>query len=261
MYRLTLLLLSLFSFSSIAAPKAELWPYWNVSNEKSTQVIDHSAWQTILDHNLVVESKNHLFRYATMSDKDKQTLHHYLQSLAKLDPRQLNRQEQFAYWINLYNALTVKLIIDHYPLQSITKLGGLFSFGPWDDNITTINKKELTLNDIEHRILRPIWKDKRIHYALNCASLGCPNLASNAFTSSNTEALLKQAENEFVNSNKGVNIHNDTVQLSSIFKWYAIDFGGESEVIKYLSSFYPSLSQITKKPSYDYNWALNEKKE
>ncbi len=157
MYRLTLLLLSLFSFNSFSAPKSELWSYWNVSNENSTQVIDHSAWQNILDHNLVTEGENHLFRYASISDKDKQTLNQYLQSLAKLDPRQLNRQEQFAYWVNLYNALTVKLIIDNYPIESITKLGGLFSFGPWNEKVRSINTVPLTLNDIEHRILRPIW--------------------------------------------------------------------------------------------------------
>lgn len=259
MYRLTLLLLSLFSFSSFSAPKSDLWPYWNVSNENSTQVIDHSAWQNILDHNLVTESENHLFRYATINDEDKQILNQYLQSLAKLDPRRLNRQEQFAYWINLYNALTVKLIIDNYPIESITKLGGLFSFGPWNEKVISINTVSLTLNDIEHRILRPIWKDRRIHYAVNCASLGCPNLSSQAFTAKNTEALLTQSEHEFINSKKGVIISsNDQLTLSSIYDWYATDFGGEKGVLNYLSHFKPEIKQINKKPSYDYNWALNE---
>ncbi|OEF22968.1 DUF547 domain-containing protein [Vibrio rumoiensis] len=249
---------SLLSFSTVAAPKADLWAYWNSSNEKSTQVIDHSAWQGVLNHNLTVKGQNHLFGYANITAQDKQALKGYITTLTKQDPLQFNKKEQFAYWVNLYNALTVELILDNYPTKSITKLGGVFSFGPWDKDITTINGKKLTLNDIEHRILRPIWKDKRIHYAVNCASLGCPNLASQAFTSSNTEALLKQAESEFVNSTKGVNIQNGMVQLSSIFEWYAVDFDGESGVIKYLTQFHPELKQIKKKPSYDYNWALNE---
>ncbi|MCV5656507.1 DUF547 domain-containing protein, partial [Escherichia coli] len=83
---------------------------------------------------------------------------------------------------------------------SITKLGGLFSFGPWDQDVIIINGKSLTLNDIEHRILRPIWQDPRTHYAVNCASLGCPNLQTQAFTAENTQALLESAAKTFINS-------------------------------------------------------------
>lgn len=131
--------------------------------------------------------ENALFRYAEVTKEDKTLLNDYLDQLSKLDPREFNRQEQYAYWVNLYNALTVKLILDNYPVASITKLGGLFSFGPWDEKVFTVAGQTLTLNDIEHRILRPIWKDPRTHYAVNCASLGCPNLQSQAFTAQNTE--------------------------------------------------------------------------
>ncbi len=256
---LWLMLLASLSFFSHATPKAELWPYWNQSNETNSQVIDHSEWQRVLDHNLIQQGSNTLFDYAHINPKDRQVLLHYINTLTKLDPRQFNKSEQFAYWVNLYNAATVQLILENYPTTSITKLGGLFSFGPWDQEILTINDHELSLNDIEHRILRPIWQDKRIHYAVNCASLGCPNLSTNAFTSKNTLALLKQAELNFIESDKGVKFNNGKLILSSIYDWYAVDFGGEGGVLNYLSQFKPEIKQTNKKPSYQYNWALNEK--
>lgn len=117
----------------------------------------------------------------------------------------------------------------------------------------------MSLNDIEHRILRPIWQDKRIHYAVNCASLGCPNLSAKTFTSDNTQSLLKQAELNFISSSKGVNMTNGKLELSSIYDWYEVDFGGEQGVLEYLSRFKPEIQQTNKKPSYQYNWALNEK--
>ncbi len=254
-----LILLASLSFFSYAAPKADPWPYWNQSNPANSQVIDNSEWQRILDNNLVQQDSNTLFDYAHISSTDRQALLHYLNRLTKLDPRQFNKNEQFAYWVNLYNAATVQLILDNYPISSITKLGGLFSFGPWDQEILTVNDQELSLNDIEHRILRPIWQDKRIHYAVNCASLGCPNLPATAFTADNTQSLLKQAELTFINSSKGVNITNGKLELSSIYDWYAVDFGGEQGVLGYLSRFKPEIQQTNKKPSYQYNWALNEK--
>lgn len=253
------ILCSLISLNAIAAPKADLWAYWNVSDPKSTSVINHTQWQSILDNNLTVAGQNHLFNYAQISQQDKKTLKSYLHTLTQVDPRKLNKKEQFAYWVNLYNAETVQLILNHYPIESITKLGGFFSFGPWDQDLVSINNKTLSLNDIEHRILRPIWKDKRIHYAVNCASLGCPNLMTQAFTSTNTHALLEQAERAFITSNKGVNIIQGKPILSSIYDWYAVDFGGKQNVLKYLATFRPDIKQTNKKPSYQYNWALNKK--
>ena len=102
------------------------------SNQANSQAIDHSEWQRVLDNNLVQQGSNTLFDYSDIRPTDRQALLHYINTLTKLDPRQFNKNEQFAYWVNLYNAATVQLILDHYPITSITKLGGLFSFGPWD---------------------------------------------------------------------------------------------------------------------------------
>ena len=119
--------------------------------------------------------------YGAVSDEDRKSLDAYIAALAGHpgSRRALNRAEQQAYWINLYNALTVQVILDHYPVESIRDIDispGLFADGPWGKKLVTIEGEAVSLDDIEHRILRPIWKDPRIHYAVNCASIGCPNL-------------------------------------------------------------------------------------
>ncbi|USD40793.1 DUF547 domain-containing protein [Vibrio sp. SCSIO 43135] len=254
------LIFTLLSFSTYAAPKSELWPYWNTSNESNTVQVNHQAWQALLDTYLVVDGENTLFKYSSVTLEDKQKLNAYLTNLSKLNPREFSRAEQYAYWVNLYNAITVQLILDAYPVKSITKLGGFFSFGPWGDEVISINGKALTLNDIEHRILRPIWNDPRTHYAVNCASLGCPNLQPNAFTVDNTEQQLESAAFTFINSDKGVLVDNGKIQLSSIYEWFAEDFGNRQQLTEHLAHYRPDLVTLSGRFHYEYNWDLNDKK-
>ncbi|WP_435532836.1 DUF547 domain-containing protein [Vibrio hippocampi] len=253
------LLVTLFtSLSTFAAPKSELWSYWQASNENSTQTVSHQEWQNFLDQYLVIQGEHHLIRYQAVNDQDKTALKSYINHLASMDPRTLTRQEQYAYWVNMYNAITINLILDNYPIKSITKLGGFFSFGPWDLDVITINQKALTLNDIEHRILRPIWNDPRTHYAVNCASLGCPNLQAKALTAENTEALLNTAARQFIQSSKGVELSGNTAKLSSIYEWFSVDFDNEGGVMAHIAKFKPELAQFNGKVEYDYDWALNQ---
>ncbi|WP_431786473.1 DUF547 domain-containing protein [Vibrio harveyi] len=258
MKRLLLILCALVSFSAFSAPKSDLWPYWKQSNQANKTQISHQEWQQLLDRYLVEQDENTLFRYNQVSATDKAKLKQYIQRLAKLDPLQYNQAEQYAYWVNLYNAITVDLILDNYPVKSITKLGGLFSFGPWGDEVVVVNGKDLTLNDIEHRILRPIWQDPRTHYAVNCASLGCPNLQTQAFTAENTQALLDSAAKTFINSNKGVSIKGNSAQLSSIYDWFAEDFGGEEQVFNHIAQYAPQYQGFSGKVKYEYDWNLNQ---
>ncbi len=253
------LIISTLSTTSFAAPKSELWDYWNVSNESNNQSISHQVWQQFLSKYVVVKGQHHLVTYSSVSDTDKTQLQQYLTQLASIDPRQYSKQEQYAYWVNLYNALTVDLIIDNYPTKSITKLGGFFSFGPWGDELIDVAGKTLTLNDIEHRILRPIWQDPRTHYAVNCASLGCPNLQITAFTSQNTDALLEQAAHDFINSDKGVKLSASSTQLSSIYDWFKVDFGSDDTgLLKHIQQYRPGIKEMVGKVSYDYDWSLNQ---
>ncbi|MGR6860501.1 DUF547 domain-containing protein [Aliivibrio salmonicida] len=251
-------LLLLFSFHSFAAPKSELWNYWDISNEKNATTISHQYWQQTLDKYLTTQGEYTLFDYASITEADELILNSYLRQMRRIDPREYKKSEQYAYWVNLYNAITVKIILDNYPIKSITKLGGVFSFGPWGEDVVTVAGKTLTLNDIEHRILRPIWNDPRTHYAVNCASLGCPNLQPKAFTARNSEQLLDKAAKEFINSKKGVLVTNNNTQLSSIYDWFAIDFGNQQQLFEHLKKYRPELTSFTGDISYDYNWTLNQ---
>lgn len=249
-----------------AAPSAELWPKWNASDESSTQEIDHSPWAEMLKQYMTLTEMPTAtrFDYKAVTSGDKAKLNKYLLQLQDTPILQFSKAEQMAYWINLYNAVTVKLILDHYPVASIRDIKfGFFSFGPWNEKLITVSGETLSLNDIEHRILRPIWQDNRIHYAVNCASVGCPDLAPKPYTAANTEALLQQGARDYVNHPRGVRFENQDLVLSSIYDWYQIDFGNSEEgVIKHLRSYAEPdlaarLSGHEGDIDYEYNWKLN----
>lgn len=254
------ILLSTLSTTSWAAPNAELWPFWNRSATTQSLTVSHQAWQQLLDRYLMTQGENTLFDYAAVTHAAQQSLSRYIQGLSTLDPRQLTKSQQYAYWVNLYNALTVQLILENYPISSIKKLGGWLSFGPWDQELLTIQGQNISLNDIEHRILRPIWRDPRSHYAVNCASLGCPNLQSEAFTAHNSEHLLERAAHTFINSNKGARQSEDQWVISSIYDWFIEDFGSKRALIQHLSTYRPELKDYHGELRYEYNWQLNDKK-
>jgi hypothetical protein len=258
--------LILMSTLGAAAPKADLIEFWIAHDPNSQTQVSHAAWQKLLDRYLDAKNDSGVnrFDYAAVSEDDSKKLESYLTSLKKLDPRLLNHEEQFAYWINFYNALTVKVVLDEFPVDSIRDIRSLRSlFGPWDKNLVKVAGKKLSLNDIEHRILRPIWQDPRIHFVVNCASIGCPNLAPEAFTADNTERLMERAAIDFINHKRGVEIGDKTV-LSSIFDWYASDFGAnQSEILSYIGEYYdgadePKLLEKDLKIKYQYDWALNK---
>lgn len=248
------------------APSSVAWEFWQTSDEQSTVVVSHEKWQTILDRYLTSTTSDgvNLFAYKSVTADHKKQLKLYIQELSVLDPRQLNKAEQYAYWINLYNALTVDVVLDEYPVKSIRKIRFITSlFGPWDKTLASIAGEEVSLNDIEHRILRPIWQDARIHFAVNCASIGCPNLQAEAFTADNAEALLELGAEQFINHPRGVSRQGSTLVLSSIFDWYGADFGSSTEeVLEYLSDFLEdeklSFIDSPQNLNYQYDWTLNE---
>ena len=255
------------------AQSAKLIPAWDASDENSVARIDHSAWQEILnDYLRIHDSGVNRFDYGALKAHagDFAKLASYLASLQSLDPRDYSRAEQKAYWINFYNALTVQVVADAYPVKSIkdiseSLLGSLGIFGgPWDDVHAKVAGRDLTLNNIEHGILRPIWRDNRIHYAVNCASYGCPNLCPTAFTADNAEELLEAGARAYVNHPRGVEfMDDDFIVISSIYKWYAADFGGtEKSVIEHLVKYADKalatrLRKFAGSVDYEYDWSLN----
>ena len=156
-----------------AAPEAQLWERWADHAPDSTTTIDHGWWTGFLI--AYVEPGDdgiNRFAYGRVSRAHKNELKHYVARLAGLPIEQYNRDEQFAYWVNLYNALSIDVMLDHYPVVSIVKLSispGLFAIGPWGKKLVVIGGEDVSLNDIVHRILRPIWRYPRTHYAINCS--------------------------------------------------------------------------------------------
>lgn len=242
--------------------------FWAINHPEDVRKIDHSAWQKFLDSHLVSQGEpaQTFVAYQRIGPADLTALKDYLIDLQGLAIRAYNRSEQIAYWINLYNAKTIELILTHYPVDSIRDITfSIFSIGPWGEKLLRVEDRMLSLNDIEHGILRPLWRDNRIHYAVNCASFGCPNLATQAYTAANTESLLNAGAVAYINHPRGVTINGTDARLSSIYKWYAADFGEDFTALKQHLSHYakPSLAlqlESVDDVSFDYDWNLNEAK-
>jgi hypothetical protein len=190
-------------------------------------------------------------------------LDQYLSVLENTDPDTLGREEQFAFYINAYNAWTIKLILTGYPgVESIKDLGSLFR-SPWKRDFVRIDGKRLTLDDIEHGILRPRFKDPRVHFAINCASKSCPPLISEPYRGEVLNAQLDRVTREFLNMPGNYRLEGDTLWVSSIFKWFSGDFNddpvgfyrtyAEGELKKQLDRRRERL----KVKHLDYDWSLN----
>ena len=250
-----------------ATPKSDLWDRWTAHQPGSTLVPDHQAWSDFLGRYLVTSALDGINRvdYAGVTAEDRDRLKQYLLSLQEIAVSRLSRVQQLPYWINLYNAFTVHLVLEHYPLDSIVDIRfGFFDFGPWDEKLLRIEGEEVSLNDIEHRILRPIWKDPRLHYALNCASLGCPNLQPKAFNSENVESLLSSGARGYINDSRGMRFEDeDKLVLSKIYDWYGVDFGDDEKKLLQHLMRYANRSTKTRLKSFDgdidfeYDWDLN----
>jgi hypothetical protein len=256
------------SFQALFAPSADLWERWQAHDPASTATIDHSPWDRLLAA-YVVRGRDGIarFAYGRVTEADRATLDAYIGGLAATPISRYARPQQRAYWINLYNALTVQVVLDHYPVASIMDIDispGLFAKGPWDRKLLEIEGEPVSLNDIEHRILRPIWKDPRLHYALNCASLGCPDLMQKAYTAALAETLLDIAAHAYVNHPRGVRIDGDRLTVSSIYAWFQEDFGGSDKtIIAHLERYAApplaaKLAAFDTIADHDYDWSLND---
>lgn len=200
----------------------------------------------------------------------------YLEQLRKTEPDSLSgRREQLAFWLNAYNAFTLKLVCDNYPLNSINELhfGGLYigtllKKTAWDRKFITIGSRTLSLNDIEHKIIRAQFGDPRVHFALVCASKSCPSLREEAYEGYLLPEQLDDQGMRFF-AQKGKNrfdLANRRAIVSPILKWYHKDFGGGKEaVLTYISRFLPDSlrAAILAAPSAwhvsysSYDWQLN----
>jgi hypothetical protein len=252
----------------LAVPAAELIdPVWAEHDQSTELTVDHGTWHSFLRRYVETDATGvNRMAYAKVSQADRAVLDGYLQRLATVPVHELARPEQLAFWINLYNARTVALVLDHYPVSSIREIKfKLFAIGPWSEPLLEVAGRKLSLNDIEHGIIRPLWRDPRIHYVLNCAALGCPDLRKTAYRGADIEAAMEEAARDYVNDPRGVRFDGRSrLTLSKIYLWFEEDFGGSVDgVLAHLQRYADAalaarLSGRERVHDYAYDWSLND---
>lgn len=209
-------------------------------------------------------------RYAAWktNSEDVRALNEVVTWMERQQPTRMSRDARFAYWVNLYNAVTLQVVLENYPVRSIRDIRsrtldprGLI--GPWRTERVTVEGRRLTLDAIEHGILRPEFRDPRVHYAVNCASVGCPNLMARAWRAETLEADLDAAAFAYVNHPRGVSVDaQGQVTASRIYQWFAEDFGGAAGVLAHLRRYASPdlrarLQGAARVTRYTYDWSLN----
>ena len=247
MMKLALVLFS-FSFMAFTPELEKLDP----SDFELLSAVNHSSWDMILQKHVSTSGK---VDYESL--KTNPNLSRYLSILkaANPDDASWSENDKKAFWINAYNAFTVRLILDNYPVKSINDISK-----PWDKKFIVINGKNYSLNQIENDILRPKFKDARVHFAINCASISCPKLHNKAFTKDNLESKLETLTKAFVNNSSMNELSADAVKVSKIFDWYGVDFKTDGTLIDWLNKYSNTSINSDAKVSYkSYNWNLNKK--
>lgn len=258
---------------ALSASMVQAWPAGAqslsrfVGRRAGADTADHRAFDALLARRARLAPDGIVrvdYRGWARSAADGAALDRYIDSLAGTDPLGLTRPEQFAYWANLYNALTLQVVLEAWPIRSIRDIrSSLLVAGPWKRNVVRVAGVDLSLDNIEHDILRPGWRDARVHYAVNCASYGCPNLPLRAWRGAGLGPALDAAARAYVNHPRGVRFEGRDLIVSSIYKWYADDFGGtDARVIAHLARYAAAplrtRLQAADRISRDaYDWALN----
>lgn len=242
----------------------------------------HRADASSFDHGLLTEilhvyvDEEGWVDYQGLKDKGTEKLEAYVRRLENADTSEMSEKEKMAFFINVYNAFTLKLIVDHYPLDSIRKIPGLSGIagnGQWKKDLWTLNKRKISLDAIEHEILRPMG-DPRIHFALVCAARSCPPLARKAYTPETLDVLLEEQGRRFNQSprglwttvEKGFLGSKPVLNLSSIYKWFKEDFLRASDNLPDFVQPYTGSGEQAFFETYkgrltirymDYDWSLN----
>ena len=221
----------------------------------------HSSWSTLLKKNVSVKGRVNYKGFIS----DSTALNNYLRLLSNNAPQtSWSQNEKMAFWINAYNAFTVKLVTVYYPVKSIKDIGGKiqipFVNTPWDIKFIKIGDDVLDLNKIEHEQLRKTYGDPRVHFALVCASKSCPILLNTAYTAENLDEQLDQQARVFLSDKTRNDVTENKPKLSKLFDWYAMDFKTkERSVVDFINIYAPvQISPDAKLTYFVYDWNLNE---
>ncbi|GAK61565.1 hypothetical protein U27_01466 [Candidatus Vecturithrix granuli] len=227
------------------------------SSSQAETIVDNAIYAELLEKYL----QDGVVNYEGLKTEETR-LDQYLALLDQTDPDALARNEQFAFYMNAYNAYTLKLIVEHYPVKSIKDIGGLFK-SPWKIKFCKVGGETLTLDDIEHNILRPRFQDARVHFAINCAAKDCPPLISVPYQGAMLDQQLDANTRAFLNNPAKTYLDGDTLWVSSIFKWFGEDFNKDplSFVLTYAEGDFKQRLEDAKdriKVKYlKYDWSLN----
>ncbi|MEQ9299378.1 MAG: DUF547 domain-containing protein [Cyclobacteriaceae bacterium] len=248
-FNITFLLIVLLGCSNVAVTQG------------SGDPISHEIWDTLLKKYV---TKDGFVDYKGIQN-EKIEFDSYLRLLEANPPNKetWTEEEQIAYWINAYNAYTVDLILQYYPLESIKDIGSSiqipFVNTPWDVEFIKIAGEEYDLNDLEHGILRGGFEEPRIHFAVNCASFSCPELRAEAYTGEKLEQQLDEQARIFVNDTRKNRITAEKAELSKIFSWYSGDFNDDMSVTEFINQYTDvKITKSTDVDYLDYNWELND---
>jgi len=225
------------------------------------QPVSHAQWDSLLREHVTREGWVNYQGFI----RDSTRLRAYLELLSAHhpNPNTWSREERLAYWINAYNAFTVQLVIEHYPVASIKdiKNGIPFVNTVWDIKFVDIEERTYDLNNIEHGIIRARFDEPRIHFAVNCASFSCPKLRSEAYTAGKLDQQLEEQTRDFLNDPDKNRIESNYLRLSRIFQWYGGDFKEKGSLIEFIAPFTPVDIQLDAKVDFmDYDWRLNDVK-
>jgi len=251
-----------------AEGRGQAFERWHQHDEKSAMRVNHDPWEVfLLNYLRPGEDGVHRVAYGEVKDRDRRILADYIDAMSVVDIIAYQRSEQLAYWINIYNALMVKLVLDSYPIASIRKLeqpGGGKKSNPWNRPLIAIDKVSLSLNDIERYILKSNWDDPRIHYAITCPAVGCPNLQATPFSGVQLDQQLSDAAMAYVNDPRSVVIEGGRLHVSSLYRWNLQAFGGsERAIIEHLMAYAEpdlamSLQGFDRLHGDRFDWRLND---
>jgi len=233
------------------------------------------AYDALLSHYVILGDDGLArVRYAAWakSAADRDQLDAFIVEQARLRPSAMDDPAAFAFWANLYNALTLQVVLEAYPVASIKDIKSTGTgldlkawSGPWRTKLVEVEGRSMSLDDIEHDTMRPTFRDPRIHYAVNCASIGCPNLSARAWRASTLEADLDAAARAYVNHPRGASVDKrGSLRVSSLYKWYREDFGSSDlGVIEHLRRYAVEplsgrLQGVSRIAGNSYDWSLND---
>ena len=218
---------------------------------------DHSyqEWDKFLSKYTIKKDDQTLVKYSKINKEEINKVLEQFEAVKKDEFASWSRDQKLSFWINVYNAYTIQLIVKNYPLDSIKDLGSLFS-SPWSKDFIPLFGKKMSLDNIEHDTIRKNFKEPRIHFAVNCASMSCPSLFRSAFTPKKLDKQLAKVENNFLNNKEKNKLKGNVLYLSKIFDWYGEDFEVYGGPQKYFEDRFEI--KVSDVKYLEYDWSLNK---